>query len=100
MITGLRIRIPSDDIRKHIEIRFEFHKTKADAYNHRLNSLKEIPSDVNMTADPIAGLKSKIEEHQQKAMFFGLLAAYIVKGETYDLDVTDLTKLEYVSRWF
>lgn len=100
MIQGLRVRIPSADLKAHITSRFDYHKQKAEGYEQRLQALSGLAAEQGVSNDPVIQMRSKRDEHQQKAAFFGLMAEYLAPDEVYDLATTDLSTLEFVSRWF
>lgn len=100
MIVGLKLQMPAADLEEHLGSRQQYHTAQAKLYDGRLDALKGVPADSGVSNDPVTTLRAKREEHQQKAAFFGLLAQYIVHGETYQLDVSDIQRLEFVSRWF
>jgi hypothetical protein len=101
MIQGLQIDVSSTELKEHIQGRAKHHKEKAEWYEKQVRNLKEGGVTESMASnDPTSSLQRSAEEHRQKFGFFSFMADHIVPNETYRLTEHDLSRLEFVSRYY
>lgn len=100
MIEGMKIRIDSEELQKHLEERATFHKAKADWYQQQRDALLAGGERAQgVTNDPVSSLEASARQHAERAGFFSFLADHVVLDEMYQLPESDLTRLELVSRY-
>jgi hypothetical protein len=101
MIEGLKIEIPTEELRQHIEGRSEHHRDKAEWYGGQVRSLRAGGlAESHVSNDPVSSLERSELNHRDKAAFFAFLADHLIEGETYRLTEDDLARLEFISRYF
>lgn len=101
MIDGLKIHVSSEEIRGHLEKRAGYHRDKASFYAKQASQLRE--GGVGTTGhsnDPVGSLQSSQRSHEEKSAFFAFMAEHVIPNDTYQLSENDLTRLEFVSRYF
>ena len=100
MIEGIKIDVPTADLRAHLEERAEHHRSKSEAYLAQADATEKLMDGVQgQTNDPRAGLRSSARDHAQKAALFAFTAKYLVADETYRLSEQDLMRIEVIARW-
>ena len=101
MIDGIKIDVKSDELRAHIQMRAIHHDNKAKWYNDQIRGLKSggIAESGNSN-DPVGSLQNSMRNHQEKFALFQFMADHIVPDEVYRLAESDLSRLEFVSRYF
>ena len=101
MIEGLKIEIPTEELRAHIEGRARHHREKAEWYEGQVRNLRAGGlSEHHVSNDPVSSLERSEDSHRERAAFFSFLAEHLIEGETYRLTEDDLARLEFVSRYF
>jgi len=101
MIEGLKIKITSDELRKHLQERSKYHLDKVTFYNGQVTALQDSGLSSNMTSnDPVGSLKSSAEKHQDKFALFTFMAEHVIPNEEYILSENDLSRIELASRYF
>jgi hypothetical protein len=101
MIEGIKIEMTTAELKKHVISRAAFHTTKAKWYAKQGTSLRSGRSDMpNMSNDPVSSLERSREDHEKRAAFFSIIAKHLVPSETYRLNESDLTRLEFASQYF
>lgn len=102
MIEGIHVDVKSNELLDLLMERHKTHREKAIAYENKVNELtvSGLDEDMNLSGDPIAGLKNKVKTHKERAGFFLFLAEHIIPSETYRLSLSDLTNVELLSRWY
>lgn len=118
MIEGLKIRVTSEELKKHLEDRAAYHEGRAKAKEAEIPDLeaavqkiKEVggapPTMATMVGkghyqmddvDPAKALRDDVTNHYNKAMVFRYLATHLFT-EDYNLQEADLTRLEILKRW-
>lgn len=101
MIEGVKIDIPSDELKSHLTGRVEYHKGKERFYRNQAQVLKDGGAGtIAMSNDPVSSLQGSQRQHSQQAAFFQFMAEHIVPDETYRLSESDFSRLEFSSRYF
>jgi hypothetical protein len=101
MITGLQLDFQSADLVSHILARHKFHSDKAKWYRSQIESLRSGGlKPENASNDPVRSLEQSMTDHEQKAALFQVFAQHVVPDEIYRLTESDLTKLEFISRYY
>jgi hypothetical protein len=102
MIRGLKIEIPTQELREHIEARAQYHRDKAEWYAGQVRNLRaggEGLGEYHASNDPVASLQRSEHSHQERCAFFSFLAEHLIADETYRLTEEDLSRLEFISRY-
>ena len=101
IIEGVKIDVPSDELKTHLLDRATLHHEKAARYDSQARELQELGDQQGQTNDPVHGLQMKFQEHQRKAELFSFMANHLVPGVTYRLSERDLTYVEIIfeARW-
>lgn len=113
-VTGLRLRLTSQELKGHLTTRAEYHARRADEKRAVLPALEEVTAKLKQTgsaasvgqfgklsasnyhhnaADDIESLKTDIETHHNKGLAFAYLADHLFTDD-YCLDRSDLMQLE------
>jgi hypothetical protein len=101
MIEGLKIEIPTAELRAHIEGRARHHRDNAEWYEGQSRNLRAGGlAESHVSNDPVSSLERSEQNHRDKAAFFSFLAEHLIAGETYLLMEDDLARLEFISRYF
>lgn len=101
MIEGLKIKISSDELRKHLQARANHHLEKVTFYNGQVSALHDSGLQTSMTSnDPVGSLKHSAKDHQDKFALFTFLADHIIPDEEYLLSENDLSRIELAARYF
>lgn len=101
MIEGLKIQIGSDELKKHLEARAEYHSQKVEFYKGQVKSLSD--GGVGRTFhsnDPVGSLQGSVKEHANKMAYFKFMAEHLVPSEMYRISEHDLQQLEIYERYF
>jgi hypothetical protein len=102
MIEGLKIEIPTRELREHIEARAQYHRDKAEWYAGQVSNLRAggLAEQRHMSNDPVSSLERSEQDHREKCAFFSFLAEHLIPDETYRLTEADLSRLEFISRYY
>lgn len=101
MIEGLKIEIGSAELGEHITTRASFHEGKAKFYTEQVTNLKAGGiREQAMSNDPVSSLEASAKQHRERGAFFRFMAEHLIPDETYQLDESDLGRLEIVSRYY
>jgi len=100
VIEGLKIELPSNEIRVHLEVKARAHREKQATYEKQVEELKAIGVGKQaQTMDPLSTLQNSAASHAKRAEFFEFMAKRIIPNETYRLQEHDLERLEWFSRY-
>ena len=104
MIEGLHFDIPYAELFKHLKEKAAYHDERVVWYLKQIEGLKKggVESDMDAYSggSPVSNMQRKENEHLQKAEYFFLLAAYLVKDETYRLSRKDMIDIELIQRHY
>lgn len=101
MIEGLKISVPSDELKAHLQDRSDYHDERASFYKHQVRNLTEGGVDRSgATLDPVSSLEQQEKQHRNKQAFFKFLANHIIPKEDYLLTERELEAIEIFSRYF
>jgi len=101
MIQGLLIELKTDELKQHIVGRADYHKKKAEWYEAQIKNLKQGGlEETHASNDPVSSLERSHHDHREKYGYFMFMAEHLIPDETYRLTEHDLSKLEFVSRYF
>lgn len=120
MIEGLKLKIPSSELKSHCSARSQYHKDRAGQKEAELPSLKEALARIKAggvtitddlakmsgkggayhlnTTDAVENLENDIRDHRNKSLVFGFYAEHLF-DEVYILQDSDLIRLEILKRW-
>lgn len=101
MIEGFKVRMTSDELRDHLSGRADYHAEKRDWYEATAKEAGERVDAVDqfVSNNPQQSLKASADSHRRKSAYFTLLSKHVVPNETYQLDESELTRLELVDRY-
>lgn len=96
MINGVQVRIPGVDLKVLLQMKSNYHKLKAEAYQKQLDALEATEGQgVRMSSvDPRSEARSSIRRHNDQMLYFTLLARYLDVEETYILSEREVSSLE------
>lgn len=101
MIEGLKIQIDSDELEAHLNMRVEYHEKKMTFYDEQVRSLRAGGVAAgHQSNDPVHSLEGSAKQHRDRASFFRFMADHLIPNETYQLDESDLGRLEIASRYY
>ena len=100
MIEGVKLNISSDELKKKILERVEYHRQKFEFYSKKVEELEPVKGEMESSSNAFTDLKNKADNHQARMEFFQFLADHIIPKEIYRLQTQDLTNLEFISRYF
>jgi hypothetical protein len=95
MIEGMKLRISSDDLRAHLREREEYHRGRQEFYagqGRQLTEAGEQPQ--NLTNDPVKAMTDRAAHHRGRADAFATWGRYLIPDEVYQLDNSELSRLE------
>lgn len=118
MIEGLKLRVPSAELREHCVARAAYHCERADVKAKELPALKDAMEAIkagggkaaetiarmskggyNFNADsPVDSLEQDIRDHKNRALVFQFYADHLFE-EDYTLEKDDLVRLEILKNW-
>ncbi len=113
MIDGLKIRVPSPELKKHMTERAGYHTGRADTKEKELPGIRDAMEKIGTALNPqavshmnkmsasysldpestIENLENDIRDHRNKALAFHFLASHLF-DEDYNLNEADLRRLE------
>lgn len=112
MIEGLKIDVPSTELKEHLAARASHHGERVAFYlgqaKHLSQGLKDLDLEDESEAqaysnsgqrDPRDSMRQSAKSHQDRQMFFQFMADHLVPGEVYRLTEADIIKLEFASRY-
>lgn len=107
MIEGIKLEIPSEEMKTLIKSRIPHHEAKAKFYDEQASKLKEIMKATdgeavqggnnNSLTNNTGGLESSAKTHKDKVKFFKFMHDHIIPNEQYRLQHNDLVHLEIIS---
>lgn len=116
MISGLRLRVTSAELKLHCQFRAQYHKARAEEKRDQLSKMR--PLVEALKTDPLAAvqfsniqknnyranpedtldaLEEDIREHHNKYLLFVFYSEHLFE-EDYDLKDDDLIRLEMLKR--
>ncbi|MFZ4580732.1 MAG: hypothetical protein ACOYOB_20295 [Myxococcota bacterium] len=100
MIEGLKVTVPTADLRALCVRRADHHRARAATYAEQVRNLTaaEVEGMDYTGGDPIRALKEKQIEHDELEQELRFVAGYLKEGEEYLLDDDALRKLGIVKR--
>lgn len=115
MVKGLRIKVSSNELKTALLEKAAYHGTRRDEKQVQLPQLKSILEKVRSGAavsqaqlaknstygfneDAVERLETDIANHNNKAIAFTYLAEHLYDDD-YDLDESDLVRLDILKRW-
>jgi hypothetical protein len=100
MVNGLQFDVQSDELKKIVQTRVEYHTEKADVYTTKAASLKEALNGVDeetrgkvSNGSPVGQLEDKAREHRNKAIHFQFMLDHVIQNDVYRLSQNDLHML-------
>ena len=93
MIDGFKVYVTAAELVEHLRARAKHHHEKAGIYERQKVHFADAP-EVEMSADPVKGMKEAGARHAQKASLFDFWSKHIPAGETYLLNTHELDSLE------
>lgn len=110
MIEGLKLQIGSDELRKLLESRAEYHGGKAkwaEAESARMEPMmkdqrrrsRDIGKYGNTSSDAAMSLGEQADYHADREVYFKFLASHVIPNETYQFREPDLRDIEVLSRY-
>jgi hypothetical protein len=104
MIEGLKVSIPTDDLRALCLQRADHHRDRAVTYAEQVRNLTaaEVEEMDYTNGDPIRALRDKQAEHEDQERELRFTARYLKDNEEYLLDDAALRQLGVVKgrgRW-
>lgn len=119
MTEGLKFKVPSSELKSHLQSRAKHHADRATEKEGELPGLREALSKISgavATAnrpnpgsnvsnsrysldpdDPIEKLQNDIRDHRSKSFMFGFFASHLF-NDNYTLKEEDLSRLEMFRR--
>jgi len=99
MVKGLIFNVSSTELKTHLTNRRIYHEDRAKTYLQQATNFQEadIEGMKYTGGDPIKALRDKESEHRAAASMFEFMAAHVIVGEEYQLDESELRKIEMVS---
>lgn len=102
MIEGLKIRIPTDELVRHLSVRIIHHHEREAFYLQQRDTMKAgIPEGASYqftNNNPIDDCERKAVHHRRRAELFTFISEHLVPAEIYELTENDLTRLEILSQ--
>lgn len=112
MIEGIKIDVPTVELRDHLRFRADHHATRQQFYLNRANDLTQGIADMDLgdeadamafsnsgRGDPRESMRQAARQHGDRLAFFRFLADHLVPDETYRLTEGDLLKIEFASKY-
>lgn len=99
MIDGLKLQMSSAELEAHLEERRAHHEERATFYRRQVDALRDggvRPEAI--TNDPLSSLEKDMQRHQNKQALMAFMRDHVVPDETYQLDESDLARLEIIDR--
>lgn len=117
IVKGLLFHYTTEELDKLMNARAGYHEDRAKQKESALPELKKAVDTVkastdaevtdvarmskagvayNFGGDEVESLKRDIRDHKNKALVFRTLAEHLVKNATYELDESDLRRLELI----
>lgn len=102
MIQGLFIDVTSEELKKMLLGRLEYHKNKLAVYQKQLGQLEEVEKTLQAEAEvisktshgsPKSSMEQAIKKHSDQIIYYEFMAAHVVPSETYRLGEQELTRL-------
>jgi hypothetical protein len=101
IIEGIKISLTTEELRKHMQTRIDFHKVKVDFYMKQVAALREGGlSATGHSRDPVAELENGCDTHRKKSALFQFMASHLIPEATYILSEHDFARLELVDGYF
>lgn len=106
MIKGMQLHINSDEMKKILEERRDFHLKKTTFYEKNLKEFTQVEESgvfdnfSNSSVHPTETLKDKVKKHKGKSEYFQFLVDHVVPSETYELSESDLTHLGIITYYY
>jgi len=100
MIEGLKFDVKSEELKKHLEERCNFHKERAAFYRKQEEEFKKNATDAeiregqNTMKQTHQAMKDSARVHEGQHERYTYLAAHLIPDETYRLSEKDLHDLE------
>ncbi len=98
MIEGLKVCIPTAELRELCIANAEFHRERTAKYEAQINNLKaaQVEGMKYTNGDPIESLTERKDEHEAGEIEMRFIAKYLKEGEEYLLDRDELLSLGMV----
>ena len=103
MIEGLKIELPSAELKTLLEARLKFHQQKMEAYTDQRARLAESEAALGKEAkrqgkfsngnSPLDNLDDAIERHSNQCVYYKFTSEHVIPNETYRLAEIDLSRL-------
>lgn len=102
MIDGLKIELPSAELKTLLEGRLKYHQQKVDAYQAQRAQLEKIEVTLgeearrmgkSSNASPLENVEDAIKRHQNQTVYYKFMAEHVIPNETYRLCENDLHRL-------
>lgn len=103
VIQGVKIYMPSKDLKAHLDERAKHHQEKGEAYKKQFEQLEAIkegePREQPQSMDAGRDLQVQVHSHLGRVAYFKLLSKYLLRDATYELSMNDLRELEFYSKY-
>lgn len=109
MINGLQVDVQSEELKKIIKSRVDYHLAKVAAYEQQAErlktSIKDVEEDVEYGkvsggTDMVSSMAKQAKEHKDKAIHFQFMLDHVILNDTYRLGQQDLALLGIAGRNF
>jgi len=97
MVNGLQFDVQSEELKKIVQSRLDYHNEKAQVYETKAASLKDALNGVDeetrgkvSNGSPVGQLEDKAREHRNKAIHFKFMLDHVIVNDTYRLSQNDL----------
>lgn len=105
MVNGLQVDVQSDELKKIIQSRVDYHAGRVATYEKQAAQLREILDGKEektigkvSNGTPIQNLEDKATEHKDKLVHFKFLLDHVIVNDVYRLSQSDLQMLGIASR--
>ena len=110
MIEGLKLCMTSDELKRTLAGRIEYHSKKADWFEKKATELapelEQFAEDAevlgkysNANRNPTQELQRQHRHHADRVTVFKFMMEHIIPSETYVLEENDLRRLEVLASW-
>lgn len=107
MISGLQVDVTSDELKKIIQSRIEYHTERAGLYESKAEEIRKTLAGVeDKTVGKVSGgsptqnLDDKAREHTDKLVHFRFMIDHVIRDDIYRLNQQDLALLGIASGRF
>ena len=105
MISGLQVDVQSDELKKIIQSRIDYHTERAALYGSKADEIRKSLEGVEektigkvSNGSPTQNLEEKAREHTDKLVHFKFMLDHVIVNDVYRLTQTDLQLLGIAGR--